>query len=726
MRRTLLLLAAVVQCTYVLGQLNGWPDQNVCRPGPNTTMPLPTIPKDFETRIEITIEAVDGQPKKTIEMWEFFDSTNNRGLIGIMAGGNYGYQIYNYRTNEIYDIQGVVCVQQQTVNGQTVTMPGPCMNTLCVTESMSDGNTFLVGHKLENGTLHMFSTAQALWFDASRLPITYIGEDTVRGIPVQHWRQCNYIDKWSSTFTVDYYWSKPVAWVSASGPAAPSVPVRVVVQGQGCSPTASTCSMRRAFRRQYEFTFFRPALTVDGKIFQPPENVLCLNEKLSLSLPPLPDRYAVRTEYLTNIPSAGGYETIIAYYDTWYDYGYKLSRMDFLVDFVIPVQTIQDFNTGIEYQILPTTGNCSVTPISNQTWDTVFTDPYHVRMRNPFEWFMTDKYPPFYQGKQMTRGMRTDVWLAARADWPPTNPMQSEFTYYYSSAEYQHYMGSLEQRRVPVKLQIRVNAHWAASFHLGLTATAYSASSQPINSASADKANVFTWNYFKFVEEHPYIWVFDTTQCFPESNKMNIMFKVPAEYKAAFQLSETLARDVFLYELARVMTVSPLRIQNIGFSYTSTSDVTVRFTLLGNPPVTGNVAVIKPQTSLDVARTLLKNAIDTNSFRVTIQLQNVLTVVVPASPGTIVENAIFDSQSDNLIGFSGGAMAGLAIGLLIVTIAMGLGLMFLLNRGFDGAPKAPAVSRSGGGNSAPTEEKVAGGLPTQMETIEVPTGDTSA
>ncbi|XP_078577725.1 uncharacterized protein LOC144862804 [Branchiostoma floridae x Branchiostoma japonicum] len=705
MRRTLIFLVAAVQCACVLGQLQGWPDANICSPGPNTTVPLPTIPSNFETRMEITIEAVDGQPKKTIEMWEFFDSTNNRGLIGIMAGGNYGYQIYNYRTNEIYDIQGVACVQQQTVNGQQVTMPGPCLNTLCVTESMGDDNTFLVGHKLENGTLHMFSTAQALWFDASRLPITYVGEDEIRGIPVQHWRQCNFINKWSSTFTVDYYWSKPVAWVSASGPAAPSVPVRVVVQGQGCSPTAATCSRRRAFRRQYEFVFFRPTLTVDGKIFQPPENVLCLNEKLSLSLPPLPDRYAVRTEYLTNIPSAGGYQTVIAYYDTWYDYGYKLSRMDFLVNFEIPVRTIQDFNTGIEYQILPTTGNCSVTPITNQTWDTVFTDPNHVRMRNPFEWFMTDKYPPFYQGKQMTRGMRTDVWLAARADWPPSNPMQSEFTYYYSSAEYQHYMGSLEQRRVPIKLQIRVN---------------------PINSASADKANIFTWNYFKFVEEHPYIWVFDTTQCFPESNKVNIMFTVPADYKAAFQLSETLARDVFLYELARVMTVSPLRIQNLGFTYTSTSDVTVKFTLLGVPPVTGNVAVVKPQTSLDVARTLLKNAIDTNSFRVTIQLQNVLTVVVPASPGTIVENAIFDNQSSTLIGFSGGAMAGLAIGLLIVTIGLGLGLMFLLQRGFDGGSKAPAVARSGGGNSAPTEEKVPGGLPTQMETIEVPTDSTSA
>ena len=41
-------------------------------------------------------------------------------------------------------------------------------------------------------------------------------------------------------------------------------------------------------------------------------------------------------------------------------------------------------------------------------------------------------------------------------------------------------------------------------------------------------------------------------------------------------------------------------------------------------------------------------------------------------------------------------MAGLAIGLLIVTIALGLGLMFLLQRGFDGGSKSPAVARSGG------------------------------
>ena len=142
---------------------------------------------------------------------------------------------------------------------------------------------FLFGAHFANGTAHIISTTQFLMF-GDEFNETYIGMETVRGVPCHRWQSCNVTTGSQRNYTIDYYFTQ-TNW--SHNPVM--IPFQVVINGTRPNFNATDGSIHQVYN-VYSFVNFR-AGPADDELFRVPPGLPCLGRITGKPLPPLPQDY---------------------------------------------------------------------------------------------------------------------------------------------------------------------------------------------------------------------------------------------------------------------------------------------------------------------------------------------------------------------------------------------------------------------------------------------------
>ncbi|OWF45376.1 uncharacterized protein LOC110457136 [Mizuhopecten yessoensis] len=517
-----------------------FPTPNVT-PGPNDPQ-LPTLPSEFQTRVEANIQ----DKGFTVTAEEYFSTLDKRATVKLIRDGDITTLLFDYANNQLFYVKDNKCQ---------------------IGNLSSDINTMLFGDDMIKGIPHIVTTNAALHFLKSSGQV-YKGQAMVRGITTDHWQTCLQWPKLNSTFVLDYYftastWSDPVAF--------PQIPVRAVTAGIQTLSTGQAVQ----FNHTYEYFDFRPEIMEDDVIFETPPGVICFGRVSTKPIPQLSTKYHYRSEIITSVQDS------IVSTDVWYDDDYKLVRYDYKNLSPIPptytlnpLSEVHDFNTGLRYIRDQVTGNCTILPIGNTSFDSFeaqgsfsANNSYVVHMKNPMQLFYLDNSYT-YVGMRKARGVVCNVFSTFRTDYlyagQKTN---ATFEYYFLSDVYTEHPddGDTDPHDIPYMLLVNV-----------------------VSFGEALPDFTITYNFLDFDKGHPDMSVFDVTACY--SNQASLQFKVrfPGAYKPYTDLQiRQGAHNIF----ALNANVSNIRIQNVQLE-NDNSNVYVSATMLDRSPPSSQFTLV--------------------------------------------------------------------------------------------------------------------------------------
>ncbi|XP_053395706.1 uncharacterized protein LOC123524576 [Mercenaria mercenaria] len=194
----------------------------------------------------------------------------------------------------------------------------------------------------------------------------------------------------------------------------------------------------------------------------------------------------------------------------YYDSDFKLVRYDlvntqpspplFTVD---PISTIHDYSSGLSYTLDKKEGNCTIAPITNNSFDVGSTHNagFVLKMKSPIDLFyLNGTYR--YAGQRTIRGILCDVFEDRRTDFRyGANPLPQPavFQFYFMSNDWQE-MSEDDGTAV---------------------------NSQPIAlivSSSVGKYTL-TYNFYDFSEQHPDLSNFDIRPCYVGNQLRHFLIK---------------------------------------------------------------------------------------------------------------------------------------------------------------------------------------------------------
>ena len=237
-----------------------------CLAGTKDGPSLPTFPDQFSVEIEANIIHLN----RTLHVTEYYDNINQRGRIESYSASGNNVTFVNYDTMEVSHIMIGADGQKSCVAAPLATDP-------------SRFARFLFGAHFANGTAHIVSTTQFLMFGAE-FNETYIGIETVRGVPCHRWQSCNVSTGAERNYTIDYYFTQ-TNW--NYNPVM--IPFQVVINGTDPNRNTSDGSIHQVYN-VYSFVNFRPG-PADDELFRVPPGLPCLGRQTGKPLPPLPPDY---------------------------------------------------------------------------------------------------------------------------------------------------------------------------------------------------------------------------------------------------------------------------------------------------------------------------------------------------------------------------------------------------------------------------------------------------
>ncbi|XP_064606544.1 uncharacterized protein LOC135471299 [Liolophura sinensis] len=259
--------------------------------------------------------------------------------------------------------------------------------------------------------------------------------------------------------------------------------------------------------------------------------------------------------------------------NVWYDSAYKLVRFDKRETTAKPpfystnpMSFIHDFNTGIQYSIDKLLGNCSMSAIQNDTFDTAANlslklrdGSFVSRMKNPLELFYLDSsYKP--AGQRTVRGVLCDVFEATRTDFRlPGIDMQlnTTFQYFFLADSWSELSDSTRSsdQDVPIRLDI-------VSPSVGFLAT---------------------YSFFDFDEQHPDLKNFDVGACYNDDKKIRFQVQFNNTYHPYLDSTRAYFEMAVRLTMASDLEITTLRIQDSRIDYDEKS-VYYTATLLDRAP----------------------------------------------------------------------------------------------------------------------------------------------
>ncbi|XP_071099972.1 uncharacterized protein [Haliotis cracherodii] len=535
----------------VSGQL----DTTVCTPNVNdSASALPKLADTYLARMEWKLI----EQKKWVYVEEFFDGPGNRAalrLTGVYDPGKVVLFISDFTTDEYFTIQ----------------------DGMCAVTKLSASDTFTLPFQNVNGSAaEVLSVHRAMKFGQSYNE-KYVGLATVRNISALHFESCTYRNDTKQTIKIDFYFSDGKTWTTPSG--AILAPIRSMIHRKIGSGSDSFES-----HEQYDIVYFQEYID-DYSVFQIPGGIYCDGRKNTKPTPNIPNYFTFRAEMV--VPS---YNTIGAY-DEWYDYSRKMVRIDSKPMpggvVIVPMVTrrdVHDFNAGVSYMVDMTSGDCHVAPLSADIFDSKLTDLNHIAIKSPKQFFDFTSGVFVYSGQKTERGITMDTWIGKRLDFPPGLNLTSYWEWYFSADKWLISEFGPSIRSAPMRLKITIP---------GANAT-------------------FIYNIFDFTEDEPDISVFDVSYCYEKGDIRDFRFTLTGK-SWAISPKPKLFKYNMATAIARAMGVASPRIQAAQADFDN-KGVYVLFTLLGPPPVKGDTGNPINSVSSDTAANNFRQSLDSGQF----------------------------------------------------------------------------------------------------------------
>ncbi|KAK7096164.1 hypothetical protein V1264_005495 [Littorina saxatilis] len=599
---------------------------------------LPDLPESFSMRVEANIL----YKLKTTTLHEYYNYDANLAAVKQVEDGAEEYFFYMYDSNQFLTVSpdkqgGYFCFKQDLSKNENREMFGLQKNG--------------------TGQDRVYSVMGALHF-GNGIHEEYQGTETIRGIPCNKWLSCQYWDVMDATANVYWYFSDEKQWQSISGYSAP---VRCHVVGvRWINATYSY-----PFEHIYEFYDFQADVDRESKYFEVPRNTYCFSENNEKLLPTMPQAYSFNAEVLdVNAKTIG-------FLKEEYDNKTKIMRYEYRDPPKANspfgtnlVSQIHDYNTGVAYVIDVLRANCTVQMIGEHAFDNINVDATHVRLRNPNE-FLDLNHNYVYQGVRNIRGVDCFSWAAERFDYPDptTNNPATTWTWYFASEDFLQSMGFRDNPVLPIMLEVF--------------------------SDNQDNPIHRQMSFYEYNAEEPNILTYDLSSCYGPTQSKNFAFLVPGRFRDVVAGDVKVFKYFVLLSLEAALSVSPLRISKLD-AQEAGENVLVTFDLLDKAPLPGDVANAPDEPTLAEAYQVLSDSVSKGELSILVSSPgftnlNKLTVK-PAGPEYSIQSSSRQRRSaapnpdSSSSGYTGGAMGGMAVGMLIMGALVGFGIMYVVYR----------------------------------------------
>lgn len=639
--RTLLLVilhTCVIQSGY-----SAWLP-NVCvnvTSAPSGQPNKPDIPMQWRAKVECKILGHN----MTVFVEQYYDYSENRARVRQMDKLESGDLYYDYGNNEIL-----------TVN--RLSDPGNCQ----VLDLDHDPNKFMFGVKRDAaGRTHVLSPSGALHFDDDFNWVFQSRREIVRGIAAESWSTCQYSPVLDATMSVTWYFSVKTEWDMQLG--VRSVPLRANVTGKLNDPLKGV----REFHNLYDIFDFDVSVSPDDFQLQPGD--YCEGRVVTKPFPGLPNIFSIVGEILDSDHMV--LKTIEEFYDNQRRlnvYRYKdKDSLGLLVGAAKKIE-VNDFNEGYAYMMDRAAGTCRVGLIEDGDFGYVYGTATSVRQQTPAEFFLTTNVTWEYSGVKTVRGITCDTWTGETSNMQgyPNQTVRIEWAFASTT------QGAMS------------NYH---DWNTGISTVPIPVSSRIWKSGSTGSNQVnYQYNAYAFTQlDQPFYSIIDLSSCFQGSERVNVRFRVDNTYQSAVVNNPMAFRTALTNTIQLFLGISPLRVADILIEERP-NDIAVSFNLLDKPVFAGDTGGIG-QNSLSAAVSLLTSPFIYNSFQVDVVVGTNVVLVKPMNESVsfLFANGSCmggcEAVDSSGSGYTGGALAGLAIGMLIVGSAAGtLGGHFAFNR----------------------------------------------
>lgn len=425
-----------------------------------------------------------------------------------------------------------------------------------------------------NATDLVLAPSQALLF-GDDYKYSWVENNTQRGIICNRWDACFTRDE--GTFYVEYEWSDP-ARVS-EGPGYPRErPIRMHMNGLVKPFQGSYESFPVDY--VYSFGLFdeNPRSEDVRWAYEIPSGVYC--EGLPAGKDPpkaLTNAFSMRVEvtgYSSNSHNQEYTSTVL----NWYDFSHQLTRYDSIaypgtVEYeaagLVEVAVIRDFRSGVEYVVDKSLGNCTTLELTGG-FDTITTPDGHHSIKNPLLLFGLEGTNLVYHGTKYARGLPCDVWVGHFDFEEENNTIHNAYLYevYILQDGWTEDAGEADQH-LPVPVLIKVF--------------------QDISVGELPEELIVNLqqNIFKFQEEVPLMTVYDITPCFTGHDHIRrFQMAFPGQYRHYYDDDPQKFTHSVHNSLVDYLPLSPIRVQHLEIEYLESDDrLYCEFTLVDQPQV---------------------------------------------------------------------------------------------------------------------------------------------
>uniref|UniRef100_A0A2C9KTJ4 LolA-like domain-containing protein n=1 Tax=Biomphalaria glabrata TaxID=6526 RepID=A0A2C9KTJ4_BIOGL len=479
--------------------------------------------------------------------------------------------------------------------------------------------------KLHN--ISLVSTALFGWDYSVKKNVSYLGESQSRGIATQKWIICEYFPGLDMTYVttwdiVDAVQFQLPAVQPTDAEFAPVLPISASTVFQNGSGSE--------VRQNLDYTHFA-RIQPDDRHFQIPADLLCANKPNSQKpLPVIPTYFSYKAEQLT----INEYQTMSQQSPdlVYTNVDYRSIMGLFVQDYIQTpgrgnsndksfLRVVDDFNTGISYELDLTSGVCEVLTISTMRKDAYPLGNGLVRMRSSDEYFDIDSTQYQYMGVHRVRDIDCDTWSTKMTDNKPDHTQNALYTIYFATADWQKKTGFRTIQIIPVMIQVM-------------------------------QGNTLQQMYIYEFSTDPSKWLPDLTTCYNPNNTMNV--------------------EVFLKE--EYILVQPA----------DNNEIVVRFKLLEQLNVAGDVGTKPDKVPSKTIIANFVQQVNAGQFFVDLDQDGRVTLYARKGSVAVTKNTgrfqFIAPKTNNSTGYSPGAMAGIGIGMLVFGLVVGVVIIFLVKK----------------------------------------------
>lgn len=565
----------------------------------------PIIPSQFNVHVQM----IDVLKESVTEMTEYYDGPGNRAVVFISENAGKSKRYYRYDQQLFLEISEDI--------------------GLCISVPISVGD-HMMGFKLKNGTRKILSPSAALRFNAPGQIEIYKGSKVIRGINTDHWYSCLNLKDPRADLEVNWYFSNADQWDPSS--SAEQVPVRSYIKGIAYESE----TIKHNIEQYYEYYHYRPGLPKDKTVFDTPRGLLCNDGKYPKMPPKIPSIMSFRLELVDTQMQD------VTYSDEVYDFETLISKHVYkspkLFTYSLnPLTVINDFNTGVSYNIDMTFGNCTVRPISQLPIDAKTVDSRHVRMTQPQEFFQLQNH--FYQGVRTTRDIECDVWIGKKL-----NKHQ--------------------------KANYTTEWYFARPKVVGGETVTSSTLVQYAEYRNDELMPAFYFNIFDFTQDEPDILQFDIKRCYTNVRREAFNLYFDKKYEIHITSSLNKFKLYLATSVSLALKISPLRVQNIEVDPTGGYGVIASFELMDAAPKIGDVKHPIKEQDLKTVANKLHQLLKDKKLEVYLQNYKSIITVKPVEFTETISTSIVPTT------YSGTSMFGLALGMTVIGMILAALIVF--------------------------------------------------